>query len=164
VLRRNFKLGLPITERADFNYWLIILLISFSILALLVGMFRWWTIPQWRCFFGCAGIILEEIDLQEKTLIAVYMPGANLAKANLAGAALWEVNLTGANLRQANLGGVDLRSVTLTGADLTGAVLTQTNRAGANLQAVTLINADLSGADLSGADLSKATKVCVASI
>lgn len=92
--------------------------------------------------------------LDESSLFAADLTGADLRKASLHNAALPE-----AKLAMARLEGVDLTKAQLEGADLSNAQLQGANLDGAQLQGATLSGAQLQGAalafaQLQGADLS----------
>ena len=94
----------------------------------------------------------------------VYMPKANLYKAdlveadlegaNLEGAYLVEADLEGANLEGAYLYKANLDGANLEGANLKGAYLVEADLEGANLDGAYLEGANLEGANLEGTDLS----------
>ena len=81
-------------------------------------------------------------------LRSTYLPGADLAAADLRG-----VDLTGADLHRADLQGADLTGAHLFFADLTRAFLNRANLTRANLSSANLTRANLSWANLTGATL-----------
>lgn len=100
-------------------------------------------------------------NLSGADLSKIYLPDANLQKAdlrrsNLSEALLPEANLSEAKLCQANLQGVSLEKATLRGADLSEADLCGALLYEANLRNATLARAKLADAVLTDADLSEA--------
>ena len=103
-------------------------------------------------------LVMEELDLSDRTLKfarfpRVYLDGANLRRAKLQGADLQDAWLRGAHLPSAELQGADLSRAKLQRADLGGANLEEATLAGANLQGADLGEARLWGVNLSEAKL-----------
>lgn len=125
---------------------------------------RWDTFDDW--ITDLSGADLRESDFTKAKLNNVLLNNASLIRATLNQADLSDSRLAGANLSSAQLIAADLRravleNASLTGADLGEAKLAQSNLHGAMLGQVKATGADFSFADLTqsnwqGADLSDA--------
>lgn len=104
------------------------------------------------------------------SLVAAYLPHADLASTNFGGIDMTVANLAGADLASARLGGIlshtILTDAILTGADLSGASLDGAQLSGANLTTANLgaaldsanvMSATLTGVNLGGAQISNST-------
>ncbi|HEY9650638.1 MAG TPA: pentapeptide repeat-containing protein [Coleofasciculaceae cyanobacterium] len=125
---------------------------------------RWGTFDDW--ITDLSGADLRESDFTKAKLNNVLLNNASLIRATLNQADLSDSRLAGANLSSAQLIAADLRravleKASLTGADLGEAKFAQSNLHGAMLGQVKATGADFSFADLAqsnwqGADLSEA--------
>ncbi len=91
---------------------------------------------------------LDGIDLSERELRGLYLPGRSLVAARLVGAHLEETKLYFGNLRHA-----DLHHAFLNGADLSGSTAAFADLRQADLRDAVLMDVDLSHCALGGADL-----------
>jgi uncharacterized protein YjbI with pentapeptide repeats len=101
-------------------------------------------------------------QLQGADLVQAQLQGAELGRAQLQEASLWRVQLQGADLARAQLQGADLTEAQLQEARLWRAQLQGADLHGAQLQGADLAEAQLQGAELTeahldGADLKEAT-------
>ncbi|MCA1703920.1 MAG: pentapeptide repeat-containing protein [Actinobacteria bacterium] len=103
-------------------------------------------VGQWPSTGRHRRLRLDAIDLSNRDLGRIRLPGANLWKATLI-----NVNLQGAELEGANFQNADLRRANLRNANLRNAVLN-----GASLDGANIDGADLRGAQLAGVELNTA--------
>lgn len=96
---------------------------------------------------------LDEIDLHHADLKGSYLQNKSLRASIMIGANLSEANLSNANLSGADLLGADLSGANLTKVNLTNANLRGTNLSEAILKDAILCRANLEEANLSYADL-----------
>jgi hypothetical protein len=112
------------------------------------------------------GVVFEEADLRESSLIEVNWKACNLRDARLDGADFTEALLrlcdldqaraTGATFVRARLENSTARGARFDAADLAGAVLTDTDFSRASLRGANLERVSASGTDFRGADLREA--------